>query len=233
MGAVLALLSNVWVQRAGLVLALLIAGLGLRQHYINVGHTEGHQEAQQQTADQLAQQAKENREATQKVLDAAQAVIDNAQAQQKQAQAQLHALAQQRAAIPQQVAGMTPNQVQQQIDAALGRQNAVAGQYTSADNQRILQTIDNLKLCDAQLTAETAKQAATQSELDGTQAQNKALLSYAIGLEQNYTELWNTTAQPKRGAKCLWIWKCTRPKIKAPDPTLLLAPQAVKAARGK
>lgn len=57
------------------------------------------------------------------------------------------------------------------------------------------------------------------------------LAGYTTRVEGYYVSLYNLTAKPKRGLKCVYLWSCARPKLPTPDPKQFLQTSAQPVRR--
>lgn len=229
----IALLANIWVRRALLAAALLIAFFVIRQHFINEGKTQGAADQAQRSAVDLEAQRVADRKTTEQQLGVFQQKIDASAAQAQSDRMLFLSLVSQRAAVPAQIAAMTPVQVQAQINAALGKAATAPLTYTDQDQRKFAACFDDLNLCNQQVDAKSKESVAMAEQLAGTGAQYQELGRYTSSLEQLYTQLWNDKAQPKRAPQCLWLWKCVRPKLATPDPAKLLRPTSQPVVNNK
>lgn len=221
--------ANVWVRRAAVVLAVGFVLLGARQHFINEGKRQGWDNAGQATAGDLQKQSAVDRADTASRLEAIERAIEASNMRADADRLLIVELARQRAAVPQQVAGMTSQQVQEQINRYLGK-SADAGPLTEQDDRAVLTCFKQLDLCTKQTEAAASEAQELRAASDKSEEKYSELSGYTTRLEQNYTMLFNATAKPRRSPKCLWLWRCTRPHVDVPDPKVLK--HAVKTTEG-
>ena len=107
---ILALLGNIWVRRAIVVVVVLIALFMVRQHYIDLGKTEGKQQAVQTDAVDTAKQQSVDRDASAQRIAELQNQINSFEVRAASDRALFLALSGQRQMAATQVAGMTEDQ---------------------------------------------------------------------------------------------------------------------------
>lgn len=219
------ILKNRWAQYAVMVLALLAAWYFVRRHYIEEGKKQGQQEQAQQNNADVQDQHKAGQEATSKQLEVIQQQITVILSQQAQQQQLIMTLATQRQQATQQVASATPAQVESIINAALGRQQGA--QDTPEDRRKFADCLTQLPLCEKQVLADTELISSTQKLAETRKNQYETLSNYTVSLEGWYAQIWNNAAEPKRSPKCLYLWKCSRAHLKAPDPGTFKIPDTI------
>jgi DNA-directed RNA polymerase subunit L len=200
----LALFGNIWVRRAALAIAVLIALLAVRQHYINLGKTQGRASEVQHSIQGTEQVRAADFTAVTTVLTQLQVKIEASDRRQEALQAAILNLATQRQQAKEQVAGMTEAQVE-----------AIVAKHSPRE---LADCVTQLPLCEQ----ETQKQGEKIKEMDGKivdlDSQVTTLAGYTDRLHGYYSEVWNAASQPKRSVKCVWLWKCVRPTISQPNP---------------
>lgn len=212
---------NIWVRRAALVLALVAAYFIWQQHERGIGKQQGSANESQSNATVQAKQVDSDRTTTITQITLLTQQISSLQKQVETQQTIVLSLIQQRQNAAQGVSGMTATQVDARINEALGRaQNAT--DYSPDDKRRIAACLTDLPLCNQQVKAQADEIDGLNATVTKSQQQYDSLAGYTTRLEGNYTALWNDKSQAKRSVKCLWLWKCARPKILTPNPTELL-----------
>jgi hypothetical protein len=213
------LLKNRYVQYVLIGIGVFLLLIAVRQHYINIGKDAGRQEVQQQSANMLEDARKADRAATEKVLaDSAAEMKRQAEFAQAQQLAFLQLVAQRQTAANQ-VAGMTPSQVEDAIARALGKKPGE--QDSEQDRRTIASCLFQMPLCERQVLAQADQIKADEKQLAAAKESSDALAGYATRLEKTYADLWNLKAGKRRSAKCLFLWRCSREHIDAPDPETL------------
>jgi TolA-binding protein len=211
------LFGNIWFRRACIVVLVLVALFAVRQHYINLGKTQGTQNQAQQSANQGAADVKSDHVSTVNQITQLNQQINLLQKQVDTTQTLILAIVQQRQQATQAVAVMTKDQVDARIDWALGRSPG-ASEYTLDDKRRIAECFTQLPLCNKENVQYQTEIGALEEKQVTSEKKYDTLTTYTVNLERNYTELWNEKALPKRSPKCLYLWKCSRPKISQPNP---------------
>jgi chromosome segregation ATPase len=198
------LLGNIWFRRAALAVVVIIALLSVRQHYINLGKTQGQQnEVQHSIQGTETTRAADFAQVT-TVLNQLQVHIEASDRRQEALQNALIMLATQRQQAKQDIAGMTEAQVE-----------AIVAKHSPRE---LADCVTQLPLCEQQ----NEKQGEKIKEMDGKivdlDSQITTLGSYTDRLHGYYAAVWNEASRPKRSPKCLYLWKCARPQIKQPSP---------------
>jgi hypothetical protein len=242
----MALLSNKWIQRAGLVLALCIAILFARGCWIRQGKEQGKIEGRQAADTDAETRRAADRKETETRLNAFEAKFQVASQAAYAAQARADALlpilaelAKARQVGADQVAKLPDSDLHAYNVSKLAIRppaDPTPG-YLPAEERAIAGCLTQYPLCqqerDRQLERTTeiqeqVKQLGIQVESQGAKYQE--LAGYTTRLEGIYTDLWNSTRASRRGARCLFLWKCSRPKIPAPNPRDLIRPMPKAAS---
>jgi hypothetical protein len=233
----IALLANVWVRRGLAALAIItmltVAFFLMRAHFISEGKTQGVAAQTQRGSDALEVTHVADRSGIEQQIATMKAQLDGLSSQADTYKQLALNLSKQRAAVPDQVAGMTPAQVDAQINLKLGRLAGDATPYSAADRQKIDACFVDRDLCNQQVDAKSKELTTKAAQLATTQQMYQDLAGYTSKLENTYTELHNETTQPRRSVRCLWLAHCFTPQIKAPDPAKLLRPTAQPVANNK
>jgi hypothetical protein len=214
--AFLAILKNRYVQYGLIVVALVIGYSIMRQHFINQGKEQGQQETEQRAADALEEARKADRAKTAEILNANATEMKYQRELSEAAQLAFMQLATQRQTATAQIASMTASQVEDAINRALGKKPGE--QETEQDRRTIANCLVQLPFCEKQVAAKQDEVNAKAKELEKSQSSLDTLTGYTVRLEQTYTNLWNLKAEKKRSVKCMFLWKCSRPHINAPNP---------------
>ena len=216
-----AFLFNIWFRRAMLALVLVAAYFYWQHRQRQIGRQEGAAVESQANATVQAQNVQSNRTVT--VEDLA-TISMKMTVLEKQLEAQNNLIlivAQQRQQKASEVQGMSPAEVDARINQVLGKPQG-STTFTEDDRRRFLGCLEDLPLCNQQVKEQAVKIDTQKDEIVLAKQKFDRLAIYTTSLEQTYTALWNDKAQAKRSGKCLWLWKCSRPQLKVPDPKLLL-----------
>ena len=219
MTELLALFGNIWVRRAALAVVVVIALLAVRQHYINLGKSQGRQTEQQHSIQQTEQSHAGDRDQVLTVLNTLQLKVEASERRQETLTQALLQLATRQQQAKQEVAGMTP----EQLDAVLAK-------YTKRE---LADCVNQLPICEATRDRQAEKISEIEGEVATLDQKFSTLASYTGRLEGYYVAAWNDASQPRRSWKCFQLWKCSRPQLKVPDPKELLSQRAAPAAAQK
>ena len=234
----LGLLKSKWTWYAIAAVALLLAFVAVRAHYIDEGKKAGVEQQQQAEAKDLeslranAQAALQATvaDAQQKIAAAEARATQAAQAAQQQ-QALVVALASQRQQAAQTVAGLQDSQLHaynvQQL-AVRAPSDSSPG-YTPAEERAISNVLTQFPLVVKQSEAQ-AKQIADLSDqitavgvkVDSLTAMYNAQVQYSNVLSKAYTTLYNEMSKNTRGWKCLGLWRCQSHQLPTPAPQALI-----------
>ena len=240
----LAFLLNKWTLRIGAVVLVLISLWAWGKHRESQGKEIGKQDANKEWSSQIEQMRAEDR----KQLDARLAADDQrvkaADERLKASQdretvliSTMKQLSLQHQQVSQAVANTPDPELHALIVRTVGLRpkdqlvNPVPG-YTYPEERAIAECVGNWPICkqdviqrDGQITEIKGQIADIQEKLATVKSQAGALKDYNSKLEGYYTLLYNAQLQPKRSAKCLWLWKCGKPKLlPVPAPAQLGTP---------
>jgi hypothetical protein len=153
--------------------------------------------------------------------------VDAANKQANTLTALLLSLQGQRAAASNSLSQISDSQVRALIRQELGDKSGSNAPLTPKEERSCAAAIQNADFCEKQRQAENDRADAEKKRADGIKAQYQELAPYTIFMEKSYTQLFNEKSTPEKSWKCLKLWRCTKAKIKAPDPKSLIRPAIV------
>jgi type III secretory pathway component EscV len=204
----IALFANPLFRKVALVIAIAAALYGVYRHAESVGRTQGEASASQRSADALEKTLAADRQQTTAVLQEWTAKVQDSLKEARTERQTFLALAVQRQQASAQVQGMTPEQVQALIE-----------HYSPRD---LADCVTQRPLLQKQIDSDEKVIATGKEVIAAQSAKYDSLAAYTSRVENNYVDLWNQKATSKRSPKCLYLWKCARPKLTAPDPKDLI-----------
>jgi hypothetical protein len=181
------LARNKWAQRAALALGVVVLLLGARAHYIHEGRRQGSETAHAEATQQQAAKSEEHRAADRTTADRDHRRSSRCSSRTLTSAKRSHAGRQQvllalggtfSSSRPHaQVAGMTPVQVQQLDQRALGRPKDSTAPYSDrAPAAKIASCFEQLPLCNQQVNAAQQARRPTRygqrSELSGSEVRS-------------------------------------------------------------
>lgn len=236
-----ALLANRWTLRlgAGVLAVTLVLGYGLYQR--RKGRTEGKQQADVTWSDTLEKMRVQDRLELDRRLADADARISEAEtrfqaslAREASLIAQVRALASQRQEAIAQVGRLPDSALHGYVVSALGLRPAGDSTpgYTVSEERALAKCVADYPLCQQQndMLAKQVNEvrgqvAELQVKTEALVSKNDALAAYTSKLEAYYVAVYNSLPRKKRGAKCLWLWQCGKPKpLQVPAPLDLHKP---------
>jgi hypothetical protein len=213
-------------------------------HFIEVGRLKGEAAALQRSADSQSRLQAADEAATGKKLAAHDVRLSELQAQSEANRAQASQLgalvlelAKQRTAAVAKVdqvpdAGLHAYNVEQlhlrdpadRTACYLAPEERAIGKCLAAQpyfEQETKKASDRADKLEAEVAGVKDQVAEHQAKFDDLEA-------FTLRLQGSYVELYNLSAKPKRGLKCVYLWSCVRPKLPTPDPKTFLQTSADK-----
>lgn len=213
-----------WGKRAMAAVAVLMLLLAARAYFVSEGKKQGRAEETQVVADDQQKTVARKYDAGAAEIAALQAEIETLRKRSETLEALSFSLAAQRQAIPQQVNALSADAIAAAVAKAIGPGTDLSKPLTLEQQRTVLTCFEERSKCDEQLKAKDQQIVTAQAETAKTEAKYQDAAKLTADLYQSYADLWNWKANPKRGLRCLGLWRCVRPHIEAPDPKRLLHP---------